>query len=315
MSRFVLRAMQREDWPAVAGIIYASTNAWYQQHARPAIFTCPIDDVQLFCKVYEDLDPGCCIIAEDAEKGRIAGSCFYHPRKTHVSLGIMNVHPDYFGHGIARRLLTHITDLADQRGLPARLVSSAVNLDSFSLYNRAGFVPRVVYQDLIMTVPPEGLPAEAAGPLRDRVRPATPADVPAMAALEREVSGIEREKDLRYFVENRDGIWGVSVLDPRNPRNDGEVEGFLVSVTHPASTMLGPGVMRTPDQAAALIHAELTRLRCKTPVWLIPADQHDLVQTMYRWGARNCELHLHQCRGQWHASRGITMPTFMPETA
>ena len=74
MSRFVLRAMQREDWPAVAGIIYASTNAWYQQHARPAIFTCPIDDVQLFCKVYEDLDPGCCILAEDTEKDAAPGA-------------------------------------------------------------------------------------------------------------------------------------------------------------------------------------------------------------------------------------------------
>ena len=96
---------------------------------------------RLFPETYEALDPGCTLVAEHPRTGRLMGSCFHHPRETHVSLGIMNVHPAYFGMGVARRLLRAITDDADARGLPVRLVSSAFNLDSYSLYTRAGFVP------------------------------------------------------------------------------------------------------------------------------------------------------------------------------
>jgi len=262
---------------------------------------------ELFCTVYEALDPDCCLVAEDAEAGRLAGSCFYHPRPTHVSLGIMNVHPDCFGQGVARRMLTHITHLADAEGKPTRLVSSAVNLDSFSLYNRAGFVPHVIYQDMIMAVPEDGLAVNAPD---GGIREATPDDVPAMVELEMAVSGIRREKDYRYFIDNADGIWHVSVLEG----DGGRLDGFLVSVAHAGSNMLGPGVMRNEGQAAALIHAELTHNRGRQPVWLIPSACPGLVRTMYEWGARNCELHFAQVRGAWTPVNGIAMPTFMPET-
>ena len=305
---FDLRSMQREDWPGVARLIHESTNTWYVSHGRPAVFACPPEDVTLFCSVYEALDPGCCILAEEKRTGRIAASCFYHPRETHVSLGIMNSHPDYAGRGLAGKLLRHITDFADRSGKPVRLVSSAVNLDSFSLYSRHGFVPRQIFQDMILTVPENGLHLDPPG--ADRVREGRLGDVPAMVALEMDVSGIRREKDFRYFLENAAGIWHVSVLEGAG----GTIEGFLVSVAHPASRMLGPGVMRTEEQAAALIHSELNRHRGMEPVWLVPSESPGLVRRMYEWGVRNCEIHFAQARGVWKAPTGIVMPTFMPET-
>lgn len=308
MGAIVLRTMGPDDWSEVAELIYDSTNAWYQSNGRTPIFTGPKEHVKLFCSVYEQLDPGRCVVAEDTGAGRLAGSCFYHPRSTHVSLGIMNAHPDYFGQGIARRLLKHITDLADEQGKPVRLVSSAVNLDSFSLYNRAGFVPRMIYQDMFLRVPEDGLQQSVPG--GERVRDATPDDLPAMVALESEVNHIEREKDWRHFIENKDGIWHVSVLEDAQ----GHVTGFLASIAHPASNMLGPGIMRTEPQAAALILAELNFRRGRTPVWLVPAHCSQLVQTMYSWGAKNCELHFAQARGEWTEPNGIVLPTFMPET-
>jgi GNAT superfamily N-acetyltransferase len=298
--------MGDDDWTEVATLIYVSTNAWYQAHGRPPYFTGPHDDPKLFCSVYEQLDPGCCVVAEDADTGRLAGSCFFHPRPTHVSLGIMNVHPEYFGRGIARQLLQYVVARADP--LPMRLVSSAFNLESFSLYNRAGFVPRLVYQDMSLPVPPGGWSIPVPG--RDRVRTATVADLPAMAALELELNHIRREQDLRYFVENPDGHWHVSLLEGEREGLD----GFLVSVSHPAIHMLGPGVMRSPESATALIAAELDYHRGRQPVWLVPAECEPLVQTMYAWGAVNCELHFAQARGAWTPPRGIVMPTFMPET-
>lgn len=308
MANIQLRTMRGDEWGKVAELIRESTNGWYVAHGRPAFFAGPKEDVELFCCVYEQLDPGCCVVAEDREAKRLAGSCFYHPRSTHVSLGIMNVHPDYFGQGIASQILRYVTDVADRDGKPMRLVSSTINLDSFSLYNRAGFVPRLIYQDMILSVPAEGLSQDT--PMADCVRPATLADVPAMIELEWQVSHIRRENDLRYFVENRAGIWHVSVLEG----SGGALDGWLVSVNHPAINMLGPGIMRSEREAAALILAELNCHRGRQPVWVVPAHCPQLVQQMYAWGAVNCELHFAQARGPWSPPNGIVMPTYLPET-
>lgn len=308
MSDLELRRMKHDEWTEVAELIYDSTNAWYVGNGKSAIFSGPKTNALLFCEVYESLDQESCIIAVDTESGKIVGSCFMHPRETHVSLGIMNVHPDHFGRGIAVKILREITDYADKHGLPIRLVSSAMNLDSFSLYNRAGFVPRAVFQDMIMKVPEEGFDPPV--PDGHSIRKAEISDVPRMADLEMEISGIRRERDYQFFITNSQGLWHVSVLEDSN----GQLVGFLVSVGHPASTMLGPGIMRTEADATALIMAELNQHRSKMPVWLIPSEYPELVKSMYAIGAKNCELHFAQCRGKWTPSSGIVMPTFMPET-
>ncbi|MEM7531690.1 MAG: GNAT family N-acetyltransferase [Chloroflexota bacterium] len=304
-----LRPMEQADWPAVAELVYLSTNYWYVSHGLSEIFSGDPMSAMLFCEVYEALDPGCCIMAVHPETDRLMGSCFYHPRETHFSLGIMNVHPNYFGMGVARQLLNFIIEQADAAQKPIRLVSSAMNLDSFSLYTRAGFVPRVTYQDMFIEVPESGFNQEIEG--KEHVRPATLTDVPKIVALEMELSHISREKDHRYFVENQAGIWHVSVYE-----NDaGELDGFLVSVADPGSNMIGPGAARTQAQAAALIHAELNVNRGRSPVFLVPMDCAELVQTLYAWGAKNCETHVHQVRGEFKPFTGVVMPTFMPETA
>ena len=305
---FELRPMSNDQWDEVAELICVGTNHWYQSHGMPAIFTKGPHSTRLFCEVYEALDPGCCILAIDSTSNRVAGSCFYHPRETHVSLGIMNVHPDYFGAKIAGRLLKFIIDFAETQRKPVRLVSSALNLDSFSLYTKAGFVPRAAYQDMYLPVPEAGLPLDAPG--ADRVRDATLDDVPAMVALEMEINHISREKDYRYFIENVAGIWHVSVLE----NEAGAIDGFLVSVKHDSSNMLGPGIARTDQQAAALIQVELNHHRGLQPVFLVPVERRALVETMYGWGARNCEIHFAQVLGDFTPPSGVAMPTFMPET-
>lgn len=304
MANMILRPMKDADWPMVADLICVSTNTWYQVNRGFSIFANGPESVRLFCEVYEALDPGCCLLAEDGDTGLLMGSCFYHPRPTHVSLGIMNVHPNYFGRGVARLLLDEIIQFAGDR--PVRLVSSAMNLDSFSLYTRAGFVPRQAFQDMTLTVPESGLDFQVQG----RVREARPEDVPAIVALEQAVSGIDRTKDFEYFIRNETGIWHTSVCEGAG----GIIDGVLVSVNHPGSNMLGPGVMRTPDVAPALILAELNANRGRSPVFLVPVDCTGLVQTLYGWGARNCELHFAQVRGAFKPFDGVVMPTFMPET-
>lgn len=304
-----LRHASRDEWNAVAELIYLSTNYWYQASGKPPIFQGAPASTRLFCEVYEALDPGRCLIAVDEDMGCIAGSCFYHPRETHVSLGIMNAHPNYAGQGVARRLLDYILEYSVEQGKPLRLVSSAMNLDSYSLYNRAGLAPYALYQDMIFQVPAEGIPHEA--PPGKRIRDAALADVPAMVALEEQVLGIRRGADFEYFTRNESGDWHMSVIEDGH----GGLDGFLASIHHGASPMLGPGCMRDDEDAVALIRRELDVRRGCMMVWLVPCDRPAIARAMYALGARNCELHVGQSTGTPPDIQGVVMPTFMPETA
>lgn len=308
MAEVQLRTMHPKDWPEVAELIYLSTNYWYQSHGMSAIFQGGPEVALVFCEEYEALDPGCCILAIQPDTDRIIGSCFYHPRSTHLSLGIMNAHPNYGGMGIAKRLLQYIIAQAEEQNLSIRLVSSAMNLDSYSLYTRAGFVPQAMYQD--MYLPNPDLQRLASMPHTNRVRQAVMDDLPAIVSLEQELHHIYREKDYQHFLSNLSAIWHMSVYVNKS----GNIDGFLTSVTHPGSNMLGPGVMRTEDLALALIASELQHHPDRTPVFLIPVTCRTLIGNLYALGARNCEMHVHQVRGPYQPGSGILMPSFMPET-
>jgi len=46
----------------------------------------------------------------------------------------------------------------------------------------------------------------------------------------------------------------------------------------------------------------------------VPVSTTELVQTVYAWGVRNIELHVAQCLGPIAKARGISFPTFLPES-
>ncbi|MHC4994084.1 MAG: GNAT family N-acetyltransferase [Planctomycetota bacterium] len=299
-----LRVMTADDRDAVAVVICDSLNVWYTRHGMDELFPGGPDTCHAFFDTYEALDPGCGVVAEEDGTGRLMGVCFFHPRETHISLGIMAVHPDFFGRGAARALLNHIIETARHEGKSLRLVSSALNLDSFSLYTKAGFVPFCTYQDMKINVPQDGINEQVSG--TERVRDATPDDIEEMAAVEMEVSGIQREKDYRYLIENSEQGWAVSVIEGE----DGELDGFLASTPH----AIGPGVARNEDEAAALLLTELNRRAGGSPVVLVPVECGDLVAHLYGWGARNCEVHMAQVWGDAQKFEGVSLPCFLPES-
>jgi GNAT superfamily N-acetyltransferase len=301
--RMTIRTISPGEESTVAALIHTATNAWYKAKLGHEIFNGKPEDCKIFTDTYELLDPGCCVVAES--DGKIVGSCFYHPRETHVGVGIMAVSPDFTGAGVGRALLDEIIKRADD--LPLRLVSSAMNLDSFSLYTRAGFGPVAVYQDMRFPADAE-LPPPPAGP--GSVRMANVSHLFGMADLEEEISGIRRAKDLAHFVRNPGGYWTTFVhVDP-----SGKIDGWLSSVDHPGCRMIGPGVMRDENAALALLHVQLSQSRGGLPVFLIGTHESYLIAELYRWGARNVEIHFAQVRGAFAQPQGIIMPTFLPET-
>ncbi len=311
---FKIERATPNDWDEVATVIYDSTNVWYEKNRGFSIFQGDKSVARVYCETYDALDgPGNCVIAREESSGRIAASCFMHPRSTHYSLGIMNVHPDFFGQKLSSLILREIIAESQSAGKPLRLFSSAMNLDSFNLYNRYGFRPYAVFQDMMIpdfsasvTVP------ESVKPELARVCRATIADVAEIVKLEMELAGIERTRDFTHFITNADGIWNTWVLEAE----DGTVDGVLTSVLHPASHMLGPGIMRTETQMLALIYTALSHFAGdSTPVFLVPSTCQFALKTLYRWGAKNTEIHLGQALGEIPLLDGVLMPTFLPETA
>jgi GNAT superfamily N-acetyltransferase len=310
MSEFTLRPLNDSDRSEYADLVHSSFNAWYWKKGWGMdYFRCQVEDAAIFYDIYNDLTPSCSVAAIDKKTGRMMGACFYHPREYHVSLGIMSVHPDYFGKGVGKALVNHIVEFTRSKGYKSlRLVGSAINMDSFSIYNRAGFVPVKTYQDMVITVPGDGISMKAPG--IGRVREARIEDAHAMGALEFEVSGIKRLQDYLYAIENRRGLFQVKISE--GP--EGRLDGFMISIKHPALNMIGPGVARTEAACAALICSSLERYRGEGVLAAIPMDCCELVRQMYRWKARNVETHLFQVWGKFEPFKGVNIPSFLPET-
>jgi hypothetical protein len=47
----------------------------------------------------------------------------------------------------------------------------------------------------------------------------------------------------------------------------------------------------------------------------VPSERRAIVDQLYAWGGRISELHFCQVRGAFQPFRGVSMPTFMLETA
>ena len=305
-----VRPLTADDRDEYGLMVHASFNAWYWRHGwGQDYFQCPPAEAAVFFDIYNDLTPGCSVALFSKATGQLHGACFYHPRERHVSLGIMSVHPSFSGRGVGRAIVREIVRLTETGGYPAlRLVSSAINMDSFSLYNRAGLVPHQPYHDMIITVPAAG--ASIRDPARSRVRPASLNDVAAMAQVEDEVSGIRRDIDYRYAIQNSRGVLRATVLEAPQ----GGLDGWMIAVNCPALKMLGPCVAKSEEAAATLIAEGLDWFAGHTVLCLIPMNKQILVHNMYSWGARNVETHLFQARGAFKPFAGVNMPSFLPET-
>jgi len=298
------------DREPIARLLHRALVHWYESRlGQGARFGGSHEPFLLFPEVYEALDPGECVTAR-TESGEIVGMCFTHERETHVSIGIVATSPDVGGRGIAKKMMLLALDKAKRLGKPARLVSSLLNLDSFSLYTRLGFVPGIIFQDLLITVPESGMTAAAPAGI-ERVREAVLADAPRIADFEHSQQGIRREKDIAFFIRNEVGAWRVLVSEAA----DGTVNGFLGMSTHPSFMIIGPGVVADEETAIAMLWKALDGLRGKTLVFLVPCAATTLVRAAYAWGARNVELHVAQSTAPAANAKGIVFPTFMPETA
>ena len=152
------RPMRSADRLAVAELIASSTNAWYQPRGAGPIFPDGPARPRSSSTSTSRSTRAMAWWPRTPRTGRLIGLVLLPPAADPRLAGHHERAPRTdFGRGVARRCSPRSVDFADRESKPLRLVSSAMNLDSFSLYNRAGFVPRAVYQDMIVNVPEGGL--------------------------------------------------------------------------------------------------------------------------------------------------------------
>ncbi|MBI3882186.1 MAG: GNAT family N-acetyltransferase [Verrucomicrobia bacterium] len=298
-----LERLQPHQRDELAKLIHTSLDVWHRTRLNTDRFGNEWEPFRLTVEVYEALDPGCCVVAMD-DSGALVGSAFFHPRETHVGVGVVSVHPTVFGRGVGRALMEEIIRLA--AGKPLRLVSSAMNLDSFSLYTRLGFVPQLMLQSMTLQVPTAGFPGAST-----RMRPATMADVAAIADFEFRLNGIRKEQDYPFFVENQSGRWRLAVIE----KPDGSLAGFLAASALPPDNLLGQGVAEDEATMLELMRGMLDQhFRGQSVAFILPSRCSSLVQQAYAWGARNRETNLLSVLGDAPPMRAITLPTFLPES-
>lgn len=303
-----LGRLQPFQFDDAAALIHASTNAWYLKHTGRVAFSCEPAACRLFPDTYDALDAGQCITATDDATGQLVGTCYLHPRETHIGVGIVNTSPDVASAGVASLMLREACAIADACGLPLRLVSSASNLDSYSLYHRQGFVARQIFQDMLLPVPEDTsmLTAELD---TGCVRPATISDVNAIASLERELTGSYRPADWKHFIETNHFSVFVDVAA------DGSICGALNATNHAANCTLGPAHSHDEASICRLLAAALPAVAGRTALVLVSPAATKITSLLYAWKARNADIHLLQVRGAYTAPTGIQLMTFLPESA
>ena len=305
---FILGRLQHEQYGEAAALIHASTNAWYLKNTGRVAFSCEPSGCRLFPDTYDALDSGQCISVTDDTTGQLVGTCYLHPRETHIGVGIVNTAPDVAAGGVASMMLREACRLADTQGLPLRLVSSASNMDSYSLYHRQGFVARQVFQDMLLSVP-EDSTTLSDGIDTHGVRPATSIDVEAIAALERELTGSYRPRDWEHFIATDHFHVLVDVA------SDGSIIGALNVTNHTANCTLGPAHSRSEASICKLLAAALPLVAGRTALVLVSPAATDVTSLLYTWKARNADIHLLQVRGAYTAPTGVQLMTFLPESA
>jgi GNAT superfamily N-acetyltransferase len=102
--------------------------------------------------------------------------------------------------------------------------------------------------------------------------PMSPADLPAIAAIDREILGFDRDVIHQWLMTNRQGYLY---------RRDGQAVGYGYEAKRS-----GPFALLDPaDIPAALAHAEADAARRQQPLWFVaPGLNHTAFDTLLGWG-------------------------------
>lgn len=174
--------------------------------------------------------------------GSVIGTAAWWPYgETHASAGMIIIAKAAQGRGYGARLMDALLASAYPRTIALNSTAEGI-----MLYRRRGFVPIGVIQQH------QGVPNEHYEvPQSCLVRATATSDFEAITRLDREATGVDRQRMLDRLVQSGDGY----VL-----QRDGMARGYAISRLFGRGHVIGPVVAESPTDARALIEAVLARL-------------------------------------------------------
>ena len=289
-----IRSMQEGDIPRVGEIMVTAFNDVFRRHGYPEPFPSAEVGISL-ARGYLSLEPGQCFTA--SLYGQIVGSGFLHLRGSSAGIGPITVDPTCQRNGIGRAIMQAVIDAGSQcRSL--RLVQDSFNVVSFPLYTKLNFVVRGTAASLV------GHEIHAARVVSVEIREWTAQDIGMVAALDTELTGIERVQDFRYFLDQPPQLIGFVA---------GKPAGYLCYLRTGAGTFLGPAAATEQSvlrelilRAAELEQGKALRLR-------FPTRHAELLQELLALGFQVESLQTYMVRGPWEVPPGVDLLALFPE--
>jgi predicted N-acetyltransferase YhbS len=181
------------------------------------------------------------VVAE--QNGRLVGTALcWRYGADWATLGLIGVYAELQGQGVGQRLLRTLMAELEDRSLALYATRAGM-----SLYAAEGFAPTgtvVQYQGIAAR------PEPAPPPHGMHLRPAAPADLPALAALDRLACGMDRTHLLATLLDQPGGV----ALD-----HSGAVTGFALLRRFGRGHVIGPVAAPDVDCAKAMIAPVLDR--------------------------------------------------------
>ncbi|QSE95172.1 GNAT family N-acetyltransferase [Rhodococcus pseudokoreensis] len=212
MTELQIREATPDDARMCGRILFDAFEALATRHAFPIEAGTPeFADFQIRAMLATDGIYG--LVAE--REGHIVGSALQDERGKIVGIGPVAVDPAAPDAGAGRALMNALLERSEERDVAGiRLVQTAYNYRSFSLYAKLGFAVRE-----LLTVF-QGTPRGSAIP-GAVVRPATPDDIAACDEICRQVHGHDRHGELQFWVNA-----GTARVVERGGRITGYATGF-----------------------------------------------------------------------------------------
>lgn len=223
------------------------------------------------------------------DNGRILGSNFLLHADEVCGVGPITVDPTIQSRGIGRTLMQWAIDEARRRrgpGVQVRLFQEAINTTSLSLYTSLGFR----WQDSAALMHPR--PAAADDPA---CRPATPDDLPAIAALSQRFHGISRANDAAALL----AMGLPAFVLTRNGR----------IVAYQISTLFGHAAAESPDDLLALAAHTARNVPPPMAVIIVPMSQPELFNTALARGFRTAKVLNAMAIGAYTRAPGPSFPS------
>ncbi|MCJ7511275.1 MAG: GNAT family N-acetyltransferase [Dehalococcoidia bacterium] len=227
------------------------------------------------------------------EGGQPLAVNFLDQRNDIAGVGPVAVGVEHQGRGLGRMVMEALLEQAEVSGFQSvRLLQTAYNMVSFSLYCRLGFDAKEEIAFLRGRPPDDERTVGA-------IRECTPQDLDALDDLSLDVLGFRRRGDVKTIMP---------FVRPLVVEREGRLVGFVCRFPTPSGILMGPAVARDEEALKDLI-VGAARLAPGDLRPVVPVSCPSLLRWALQAGFSLSELGTLMVRGTYEAPAGASMPS------